>query len=617
MRGQWTCAALALALAWLPTAAGGAVHPWAERASAEPQEKFAVSATSSLIAETWRNTDRPLGERVAATRFRALSLGSPGVESAARWLLMSETAGSVAERAAQALRLAPDLPAAHAAVALARLRAGAPAEALAAAVAALAAIPAHLEARLWFEGSLLVVATAAAIAGGLFFLFLVGARALPDAAHDLGDFVAPAMPAFSRVALLASLVFLPFALGESWAGLGLVLFAIAMAYGNRRLRVAALLALAIFLAGLYPAAERAGRALVALGSDPVARAVYAVSLDMDEDRDRELIESVSNGDPLAALALAVQARRTGDRVEAKRRYREFLDRRPHDPVALVNLGNLQLDSGDTDQAIRLYRRALATGSSATVLFNLAQAHARAFQVADFDRVMAQAQRLDPQRVEQLSQFGGAGFVVDLPISSEVLRGRFLASAVGDDFADAVRRLVAPGLIGDGGYGALALFAVLGLAAVGASSRFEPSSRCRRCGSRICARCDGSVWNGRVCDSCHHLFQSPAATDVERRRRRLRELEKREIREDRIGLVGVWFIPGLGGLRQGRPDRALLGSLAFFAAGFAAIWTDGVVPDADVVGAAGPLALGSLAIGLGLLYVGLVVQTIRLPGRSGP
>ncbi|MED5261432.1 MAG: tetratricopeptide repeat protein [Myxococcota bacterium] len=622
MRRLGYSAVFALVLSWLPASGGAVLPPPVEAVDvaqwAVPTPVGPTDESASLLSAAWpQEANRSLDARVEAARDHALRLGSPGVEGAARWLLSSATVATAGERARLAQRLAPDLPAAHAAVARARFQSGSPWEALRAGWEALRTLRSHTEARFWTEGSLLVIVTAAAVAGGLFFLLLVGVQSFSGAAHDLGDFISPAMPEFSRVAFLASLVLVPLVLGEGWGGLALAFFTVAVAFGGKRTRVAALLAVAVFLLGLFPLAHHAGRNLVALGADPVASAVHALSLDREGEHDRAVLEQAANRDSLAALALAVRARREGREAEAKRRYSELLARRPGDPVVLVNLANLHLESGEPDRAIALYRRAAAFGPSVTVLFNLAQAHARSFEVAKFDRVMTQAQELDSSRVEELSKLGGEGFVVDVPISREVLRNRFLAAASGEGFHEVVRQRVAPGLLGHGGAVAVALFAACGAIGLGVRSRFEPSSRCRRCSCRICARCDGSVWNGRLCDACHHLFQTSAATESARHRSRLAEIEGRRRHRERMGIAASWCVPGLGGVRQGRPDRGLVGVLLFFGTFFAWLWMDGVVPGAGVVGGAGSALLGALALGFGVLYIVLLPGSVRFPRRVEP
>ena len=65
-----------------------------------------------------------------------------------------------------------------------------------------------------------------------------------------------------------------------------------------------------------------------------------------------------------------------------------------------------------------------------------------------------------------------------------------------------------------------------------AARFELAGSCHRCGVRVCARCDGTVWDSRTCDNCHRLFHNPEITDPALRAARLEELRVRESRIDR-------------------------------------------------------------------------------------
>ncbi len=560
--------------------------------------------------------DGSLQERIEATRFRALSLGSGSIDTAGRWLLSQKALGTAEERVRGAVRLAPDLPLVHAVAAWTFAEAGEPKRALASFGAALLAVPRHLEASLWLEGTLLAIATVALAVGSLFFLLVASMQRASDAAHDLGDALWPSMPAFSRAALLATIFFVPFVLGEGWALAACVLFAIAIAYGDSRMRVASVLAALLLLIAVHPLAERTGRALVALGSDPVARAVHAIAAGNESAEDRTLVANAAEADLLAARAGALGARRKGDLAEAARRYAFLLERRPHDPIALTNLGNLHYYENRTEEAIDFYERALATGPSAEILFNLSQAHARRFEVVAFDRALAQAQALDPAVIAELSRFGNQGFVIDLPIPKAEIRGRFLAAAEGDEFALAFRQRIAPGLLGRNLYASLLGFVGFGVLGALARVRLGPSSRCGRCGRRICVRCDESVWNGSVCDGCRQLAGRPEGVAVDQRRDRLFELEKRAGRLPRRLRFASGWIPGLAGLGVGRPDRALLACVCFAGAVASLYWVRGVVPDPMVMGPAGPAALGLLAvvafaIGLGCERFGLR----REPGET--
>jgi hypothetical protein len=133
------------------------------------------------------------------------------------------------------------------------------------------------------------------------------------------------------------------------------------------------------------------------------------------------------------------------------------------------------------------------------------------------------------------------------------------------------------------------FALAALLASFLGGRWEHSSTCGRCGHRICARCDGTVWNAEICDGCHHLFHLPETTDPKMRLARLSELRKRETRVGHLALVAALLLPGVGGLLARRPDLSFLG-LFFFAWGVVLfVWRDGIVADPLAVGAAGPLA----------------------------
>ena len=64
-----------------------------------------------------------------------------------------------------------------------------------------------------------------------------------------------------------------------------------------------------------------------------------------------------------------------------------------------------------------------------MLFNLSQAHGRAFQVDELSRTLAEAQQLNGELVAELTALQGAepvGFVVDLPIDTRQIWRRILA-----------------------------------------------------------------------------------------------------------------------------------------------------------------------------------------------
>jgi hypothetical protein len=149
------------------------------------------------------------------------------------------------------------------------------------------------------------------VTAGAWCILLIGAAALPHAAHDLGDLGSTAMPQFARVALIASLLFLPVAMGEGFLGLCLSLMAVGVAYGDLRQRLTLFLAASVMILGAYPVVHLAGNTLTAFIADPVAEAAFAVDQGFAHPVDRVRIEGAAESDPLARQALAMRARRAG------------------------------------------------------------------------------------------------------------------------------------------------------------------------------------------------------------------------------------------------------------------------------------------------------------------
>jgi tetratricopeptide (TPR) repeat protein len=358
--------------------------------------------------------------------------------------------------------------------------------------------------------------------------------------------------------------------------------------------------------GLYPLVQVAGRALDAIQADPVATAALMVVRDSASEAEVDLLRQAEADDTMAARALALRARRVGNDEDAFVRYAALSERLPSDPVVLTNLGNMHFRRGEIEAAVELYERALAQEESARLLFNLSQAYARLFRMEEFERAMRLAQRADAEEVANLSRLGDPDFVADLPLPIFELGLRMAQASQGDAFARVLSAPVAPGRMGENwmhAAGALAVAIMLGSLL---SGRYERSSRCRRCGVRICGRCDGTVWNNETCDGCRMLFHRPEATDAKLRMARLTALRAREVRLGRISLVASLLVPGMGGLLARRPDLAFVGLLFAAWAAAAFVWHDGAVPDPLAVGAAGPLAF--LIAGTIALFGYLVVVT---------
>jgi Flp pilus assembly protein TadD len=583
--------------------------PSGDDAWADPVESRPLSPEEegyrSEVERAWFKVDGGLGKRALRAQVVALALGIENLDPAARALIAPGDSGNALTNAMLSVRLAPDLPIAHMALARVMWREGDRIEAVDRAASGVMAIFQNFEATAWLVGSLLVMAAVVLVAAPLFFVMSVGISVFGRASHDLGDLVSPRLPNFARAALLGTVLLLPMAFGEGIVGFAMVLFALGFTYGDSGYRVALGLAIAFFVMGMYPVANTASTVLTALDSDPVAAATLAVVQGLESEADIELLERASESEFVAAHILAVRSRRLGRTQEALDRYTELLESHPRNPEVLTNLANLRFLTGDGEGAVELYERSAALIDSARLMFNLSQANARMFRIEEFEFALRAAQSVDSNAVANLSRIGDANFVADLEFPLSALRSRLLIAAEEQGTPRQAIELLMPGWLGRDWIHLAFAFALVAVGSLVLSTRFDQAGTCRRCGRRICARCDGTLWNNETCDGCHYLFHRPETTDPVLRMKRLSELQARDTRISRVASVVSLLIPGVGGLLARRPDLGFLGVLSF---GFAAVffaWHDGVVPDPLSVGAAGSLAFMAAGCVSALVYLAIV------------
>jgi hypothetical protein len=324
----------------------------------------------------------------------------------------------------------------------------------------------------------------------------------------------------------------------------------------------------------------------------VAEATFATARGFTHPVDQVRIEAAADRDPLALQALARRARRAGNLGEADAYYQELLRKAPEDPVIANNAANVRLKLGHMESALAFYRRSIELQPDPIVLFNLSQAHGRAFQVEELSRTLADAQRLNGDLVAELTALQGAelvSFVVDLPIEPLQIWRRLSRSNQRERIPAELRASFAPGRLGEDSLFAAGVFtAVLSVFAL-LGSRVRRSRWCSHCGRRMCQRCDPETGGGRVCGGCTRLFQQSETSDRERRLARINELRARDQRLERLTVATSFLVPGVAGLLAQRPLRCLLGSIFAAIAVLVLYWRDGVVPDPLVAGAAAPFA----------------------------
>jgi len=577
-----------------------------------------LNRTAAAVRLAWRAEAEGPAERARRARRVALHHGMWNFDPAARALIGPGLSGAGLEQTQAAVVLSPDLPAAR--MALAReiwMGGDSPVAAARTAMGALLAIPRHFEASIWFSATILYIGTLAVMVGGLLTLVIYGARAFLHAAHDLGDLVSSSMPGFARAALLGALVLAPLALQQGLFGLALAFFALGLIYGATRQRFVLCVAAIAVLAGMFPMARLAGTLLTAYADSPIEAAILATD-GFVLPADIERLESAVESDPMAAMALAIAARRAGNLSDSVARYRRLLQQEPANYTAANNAANLNVELNQLETAIDLYQQSAEAHDSATVRFNLSQAQGQAFKLDDVGPTLAAAQRLDSERVAELTLLQGsdlAMFTIDFPLPRRMLWDRVLAGSSGESFASELRSAIAPGVLGrsvqisTGAFGSIAILSLL------VAARTRRSQWCNRCGRRMCPRCEPELGDEEECESCDRLFKHPETTDREMRAARVNALRSRELRLARVRLISSILLPGFAGALSRSPWASLIGSLSAAVAILAVVWRNGISPDPLMAGAVAPVVFGLIAALAVFCYAASVAVSLAARSRS--
>jgi tetratricopeptide (TPR) repeat protein len=556
----------------------------------------AIGGQDPVRAALWRAWSAPDELRARVTRLQraGLSAGIGSLDAPARALLLEPALGDPLQRAELAVQLAPELPAAHAALSLARFDRwdllGAWAEMRKAADTALA----HLEARLWLEATAHDALFGACLSGALGFLALAALAAFPRFARDLRRL--RELPGPSSGALAVAVVLAPVALGEGLAGLGLGLLAFALVNGSAWRRLWVLSAGAALLVALFPLLERRAETRAALVLDPVAVAAWSTEQGTPGAVELARVVRAAESDPLAARAVALRLARQGELAEAERRFGQLLEQDPS-PDLLANTAAVRLLRGDTEDAIALYERAARDSGSAVIRFNLAQAYGRAIRLDVQDIALREAQSLDPDVLSNLNhRYNGqdGALVAYLPLPVEPVLERLHGSAATAALARASRQAFAPGVVGESRGDAVVAFwlaAAAGLLLGFALRRFAGPEEDLYLGIARLLQTKGGDSNARMAQ--------------------LQELRQRQRRVERAAGVVAWLVPGAAGMVANRPLLAWLSVAVVACAGSLWLHREGAVPDPLALGAL-PGALSVLALwALGLLYLVLLFAALAL------
>ena len=560
-----------------------------------------ISGEDPVRAALWRAWQQPplgLRERVERVQRAGLSAGIGSLDGPARALLLEPALGTPLERAELATLLAPELPAAHAALAKARFERWQFGGALAALREAIDVAPHHLEARLWLEASAYAALFAASFAAALGFLALAAVAAFPRFARDLRRLCE--LPAPSAAALAVAIVLLPAALGEGLAGLGLGLVSFGLVNGSAWRRLWTLCAAVLLLTALFPLLERRAESYAALALDPAARAAWTTEQGAPSAADLARVARAAERDPFAGRAFALRLARQGALDEAARRFAD-LRREDGSSELLANSAAVSLLRGDVEEAITLYEQAAQGSSSALLRFNLAQAYGRAIRFDAQDLALSEAQSLDPEVLVDLNRrYNGQGgvLVAYLPLTAGSVLERLHDPAATRFLAESLRARLAPGVLGESRG-----LAVVALWLAAAAGLLLGAALARLVGPEQDLYADIA-----------RLLQAQGG-DSMARMAQLEELRVRQRRIDRVARLAAWLVPGAAGMVAGRPLLALL-SVGVFAGGASLLLhRQGIVPDPLALGALPVAGIAALLCALALAYLALLGLALWLRERA--
>lgn len=559
------------------------------------------------LSAAWAIPANRLDERVARLQKAGVALGLANLEGPAQALLLDEV-GTPYERARAARALAPDLPAARAAMARAAWSRGEPGTAWAELVAATDSVGHHIESRSWLWLLLWNAIWWAALLGGGGFLLLALLVALPSLTRRLGA-ISPELSASARLAMLGTLLLLPAVFGEGLLGVCLAAAALAAVGGGARQRLTLAAAGLLTLVAVYPLLDAAARARVDLGYLAIPAAAQQVERGVASPVERARVDLYADVDGDAGRARALAERRAGALAQADAGFSHWLA--GSSPEALANAATAKFALGQRKQAVGLLERAAQAGDDPVIWFNLSQAYGGVVAIEDQNAALTRAQALDADRTHLLVAQFGPGQLVDRPLRAMVAgrvdslgstpsRAANAASSAASAaaVADILRRRLAPGHLGTGALVAgVALLAglVLGTMLGGLLERAGKGEADLR--TRIA-----------------HLMENRLG-DASERLKHLGELRRREALLARAERAFQVLVPGAAGLLGGRPMLAWAGFLWAAILMTLVFIRRGIPQQPLALGGWPDLVLPALLAAGALVHLGLTALAIRLRERA--
>ena len=528
---------------------------------------------------------------------------------------------------ASASNLAPSLPDAHLALALAQVKKG-----------FLGFVPA---AKSTIEGFLALLPTARGRYHGITLLvpviflgvFVAGAvfatalllRLGPLLRHDLEEALGSGRSRSVALALHLLLLLLPVATFQGWGWLFPWWLALLLVYMNLREKVVSLLFLLCILA-VGPVLKVLEDRMEAARNPLFWASVAAVegSADSRSLAELERAAKTTPGDRDLAYLTAAQMRRAGRYDDAAAVYREVLRASPDDAVARNNLANLEFARGEYPAALARYKegaeKAVDSETKAIFFYNQSLAHLQKFEMQPADEALSQARRLSAGLISTFDRLWkydkGDYAVVDMGLSTEDVEQKFLGAEGGPgrknvlaSGAGNVAYSPLPALLSRfAGFLGVATLAVVALSFWRGRKTF--TMRCLKCGTPFCRRCHLGAAVAGLCSQCYHLFVVRDGVSGPARNRKLLEVQAEEGRQDRTFRLLSLVAPGAGQVYRGAPFLGLGLSLVWALAIATGLLAGRVLPVTEVPRALSGQPLGLVAAGVLLAAVYFLANRIK-------
>lgn len=335
--------------------------------------------------------------------------------------------------------------------------------------------------------------------------------------------------------------------------------------------------------------------------------VHALSHEGTDDRTtaRLAARAASEpGNPYVAFGLGWAARQAGDLQTAETSYRHALQLWPGDDRVQNNLGNVLALQGRFDEAMELYRSAVASHpDNAAAYLNMSLVHTHAFDFRAASEAISHAWALDFDLSQEVHERTEGGL---LPFTDVWLAPSRLWPAMRETPASADPALLPPMWRGriETRFGfaiAILVGVILGIVLGTVQHRWLPLHHCSNCGRVVCRRCGERRRASAFCPSCAEALYDARAYEFAQallaRHRRRMDRRWRPLRTAAAALV-----PGLGLLILNRVGTPLV--MMTLTAGFLLVETVGpsTFGYEPQVGPGGFLGAYAAYIGLGLVYL---------------